>query len=79
MFEHLLDHIMSPNTELKTEVNICSSSHSSSFVKAYTDLFIVAERLYPPSKPSLGRFRKRIIYATGRRYHGGGRFVRFNV
>ena len=33
LVEHLLDHIMSPNTELKTEVNIYRSSHSSEFVK----------------------------------------------
>ena len=31
MVEHLLDQIMSPNIELKTEVNICRSSKSSTF------------------------------------------------
>ena len=36
MVEHLQDQIISPNTELKTEVNICRSSHSSAFVKAST-------------------------------------------
>ena len=29
MVDHLLDQIMSPNTELNTEVNICRSSHLS--------------------------------------------------
>ena len=33
MVEHLLDQIMSPNTEFKTEVNICRSSNSPKFVK----------------------------------------------
>ena len=32
MVEHLLEQIMSPNTEMKTEVNICRSSHLSTFV-----------------------------------------------
>ena len=27
MVENLLDHVMSPNKELKPEVNICRSSH----------------------------------------------------
>ena len=27
MVDHLIDHIMSPNIYLKTEVNICRSSH----------------------------------------------------
>ena len=34
MVKHILDHIMSPNTYLKIEVNICRSSHSSTIVKA---------------------------------------------
>ena len=33
MVENLLDQIMSPNTELKTEVNIFRSSHLSTFSK----------------------------------------------
>ena len=33
----------------------------SSFVKASTYLYTVAERLYPSANPSLGRFRKRSI------------------
>ena len=41
MIEHLLYQIMSPNTELKTGVNICRSSHSSIFFKASTYLFTV--------------------------------------
>ena len=46
MVENLLDHIMSPNTELKTEVNSCRSSHLSIFVKASTYLYTVVARLY---------------------------------
>ena len=41
MVEHLLNHIISPNIELKTEVSICRSSHSSTFVKASTYLSTV--------------------------------------
>ena len=66
MFEHLLDQIMSPNTELKKEVKICRSSQSSTFVKASTYLSTVVARLYPSDNPSSKRFRKRIIYAAGR-------------
>ena len=33
MVEHLLNQIMPPNLELKTEVNFFSSSHSSIFSK----------------------------------------------
>ena len=49
MFGHLLDHIMSRNKELKTEVNICRSSHSSKFVKASTYLHrrVLPVLLYP--------------------------------
>ena len=64
MVEHLIDQIMSPNAELKTEINICRSSHSSTFVKASTYLSTVVERLYPSANPSSGRLRKRSIYAT---------------
>ena len=78
MVEHLLDQIMSPNTELKTEVNIFRSSHSSTFFKASTYLSTVVARLYPSSNPSSGRFRKRIIYAAGREDRGGRRGGRFN-
>ena len=78
MVEHLLDHIMSPNTELKTEVNICRSSHQSTFVKAYTYLSTLVSRLYPSANPSSGRFRKRSIYTYGRGDRGGGRGVRSN-
>ena len=79
MFNHVLDQIMSPNIELKTEVNICRSSHSSTFVKSSTDLSKVVSRLYPSSNPSSGRFRKHSIYATVRGEHDGGRGGRFNV
>ena len=34
MVNHLLDQIMLPNTELKPEVNICKSSHLSTFFKS---------------------------------------------
>ena len=73
MVNHRLDHIMSPNTELKTEVNICRSSHFSTFFKAYNYLYTVVARLYPSANPSSERFRKRSIYAAGRGDHGDGR------
>ena len=38
MVEHIIDQIMSPNIELKTEVNIFRLSHSSTFAKASTYL-----------------------------------------
>ena len=78
MVNHLLDYIMSPNTELKTEVNICRSSQSSTFFKASTYLSTVVARLYPSANPSSGRFRKRSIYAAGCGDHGSGRGGRFN-
>ena len=73
MVDHILDQIMSPNIELKTEVNICRSSHSSTFVKESTYLSTVVSRLYPSSNPSSGRFRKRSICATGCGDCGSGR------
>ena len=69
---------MSPNTELNTEVYICRSSHSSTFVKASTYLSTVVAILYPYANPSSGRFRKRSIYSDGRGDRGGGRGGRFN-
>ena len=66
MVEYLLDQIMSPNTEFNTEVNICSSSHLSKFVKESIYLSTVIARLYPSDNPSSGRFRKRSIYSDGR-------------
>ena len=76
MVEHILDQIMSPNPELKTEVNICRSLHSSSFFKSSTYLSTVVARLYPSENPSSGHFRKRSIYATFRGSHcrGIGRY-----
>ena len=41
LVEHLLDQIMSPNTELNTEVKICRSSHLSTFFKTSTYLSTV--------------------------------------
>ena len=35
MVEHILDQIMSPNTDLNTEVNSRRLSHSSTFFKTY--------------------------------------------
>ena len=78
MFEHLLDHIMSPKTELKTEVNICRSSHQSTFFKASTDLSTVVARLYPSDNPSSSRFRNRSIYAAGHGDRSGRRCGCFN-
>ena len=78
MVIHIIDKIISPNTELKTEVNICRSSHLSTFVKAFTYLSTVVARLYSSVNPSSGRFRKSSIYAAGRGDRGGGRGGRFN-
>ena len=78
MVEHILDQIISPNTELNTEVNICRSSHSSTFFKVSTYLSTVVARLYPSANPSSGRFRKRSIYDAGRGNRGGGRGGCFN-
>ena len=78
MVEHLLDQIMSPNTELKTEVNICRSSQLSIFFKASNYLSTVVARIYPSANPSSFCFIKRSIYATGRGDSGGGRGGRFN-
>ena len=72
MVEHLINQIMSPKTELKTEVNICRSSHSSTFFKASTYLSIVVARLYPSTNPLSGRLIKRSIYVDGRGYRGCG-------
>ena len=44
MVEHKMDQSRSPNKYLKREVNICRSSHSSTFFKAYTYLSAVVER-----------------------------------
>ena len=77
MVEHLLNQSISPNTYLKIEVNICSSSHSSIFVKPSTYLSTVVVILYPSTNPSSGRFRKYGFYATGfydLSSRSGGRF-----
>ena len=78
MVDNILEQIMSPNTELKTEVNICRSSHSSTFFEASTYLSTVVARLYPYANPSSGRFRKRSIYAAGRGDRDGRRGGCFN-
>ena len=77
--EHLIYHIMSPNTELKTVFNICRSSHSSTFVKSSTYLSKVVARLNPYDNHSSGRFRKSSIYASRRGERGDGRGGSFNV
>ena len=79
MVEHLLDQIMSPDTYLKIEVNICRSSHSSTFVKSSTYLPTVFVRLYPSANTSSGRFRKLSIYYDGRGDRGGGGGGIFNI
>ena len=65
MDEHLLENIISPNTELKIEVNIFRSSHLSRFFRTPTYLSTVVARLYPYVNPSPGCFRNIIMYATG--------------
>ena len=66
MEDNLLEQITSPNIDLKTEVNICRSSHSSEFFNSSMHVSTVVEILYPSTNSSLGRFRKRGIYATRR-------------
>ena len=78
MIKHLLDQIMSPDSELKTEVNICRSSHFSKFVKVSTYLSTEVARLYPYANGSSGCFGKLTIYATARGDRGSGRSVSFN-
>ena len=51
MVDHLLEQIMSPNTELNTEFNIIRSSHSSTSIKASNYLYTVVFRtifIYQP-------------------------------
>ena len=45
MVEYILDHIMSPNIELKTEVNIYRLPNLYNFFKSSTYLYIVVARL----------------------------------
>ena len=78
MVENIIYQIMSPITELKTEVNICRLSHSYTFVNDYTYLYTVVTRLNPSTNPSSGCFRKRGIYATGRGDRGSERGGNFN-
>ena len=78
MVEHLLEQIMSPNTELKTEVSTCRLSHSYTFVKVSTYLSMVVARLYPTTNPCSDCFRNCGIYATGRDDRGSGRDGHFN-
>ena len=78
MVEHLLDHIISPNTGLKTDSKICRSSHSSTFLKASTYLYTMVARIHTSTNPSSGCSRKRISYATGHGDRGSKRGGRFN-
>ena len=75
MVKYLLDHIMSPKTELKTEFNICRSSHSSTSAKASTYVSKVVSRLYTCANPSSGSSIKRSMYAAVRGDPGDGRGV----
>ena len=45
MVEYILEHIMSPNIELKTEVNIYRLPNLYKFFKSSTYLYIVVARL----------------------------------
>ena len=56
--EPLMGNIASPKTELKTEVNIFRSPHSSSFFKAPTYVSTWVAKLYPSNNPFSGRLRK---------------------
>ena len=55
----LLYNISFPNKYLKTEVNICRSSHSASFKKASTYLSTVISRIFPENHPPSGKYGKR--------------------
>ena len=68
----LLDKINCSNNDLKTEVNICRSSHSASFNTASTYLSTVISRHLPYTHPSSRRYgRKRQVYSSGRGGKGG--------
>ena len=79
MVEHILDHIISSNTDFNIEVSICRSSNLSTFVKQSTYLYIAVARFYPSANSSSGRFRNRSIYAAGRGDRGVRRGGCFNV
>ena len=49
-FRQLLDNINCTNNDLKTEVNICRSIHSSSFGTVSAYLSIVISRLFPSTQ-----------------------------
>ena len=55
----LLDNINIPNNDLKAEVNICRSIHSTSFDTASTYLSTVISSLLPPTEPSTGMYGQR--------------------
>ena len=50
-FGKLLDNINFPKNDLKTEVNICRSSHSSIFETASTYLSTVISHILPVTQP----------------------------
>ena len=79
MVYHLLDQIMSPNIKLKIQVKIYRLSHSTTFVKASTDISMAVARFYPSTNPSFRGFRKSGVYPTGRGYCSSVRGGRFNV
>ena len=66
------------NTELKTEVNICRLSHTSTFAKAYMYLYTLVVRIYPYTNHSSGKFINHCIYATGHVDWSSGRCGCFN-
>ena len=55
----LLNNINFPNKTLKTEVNICISSHSASFKIAFTYLSTVISHILPETQPSSVRHGRR--------------------
>ena len=72
-----LNKINSSKKYLKTEANICRSSHSASFETASTYLSIIISRLFPVTQPSSGRYGWIQQVNSSLRVGRGGRGVRF--
>ena len=68
----LLNNINNPNTELKTEINICRSQYADTFENASTYLATQISRIFPEYQPTSGRYARG---GRGYRGYGGGRNV----
>ena len=72
-----MDNINCPKKDLKTEANICRSSHIASFDTAFTYLSTVISRLLPATQPSSGRYGHKRQVNSSSRGVGVGRGGRF--